>query len=418
MALAVVLKVGGLLYPHTFIIDASFHLKYITYMVEGRPFEEYFGKNLALAVMPREEWGAARAFIPYSPFFYVVAAPLAWLPVPLALSVPVVMGILEAARVALVFLVGLALGPARNASRRALAAAAVYAFVPATFLLQQWGNWPTQLSLWLVTLWAAVTLLFWGRITRPGVWLASTLLLSVVLLSYTVTAAYTGILVGMLVLGGLIFAWKERARWLALGVSLAGASMVALAVFYGQYVDDVINETLPTFGAALEEQGKLTTLRPSFGEFFSGHVATAVQSYHLGLIYALGFAGLLWVFLGRRAEKRRAAAVTLAARAMGFAAQAGVRSAGTLGWQKVWLGAWLVTLPLFALLDFYVDQAFKQFWYAFPAIATIAGAWLLMVWKRGSGGRAYGLLVWLIGAMFVWQSLSLWVFRLLFHNRL
>ena len=30
----VTLKVGGLLYPHIVIVDAYFHLKYVTYMVE------------------------------------------------------------------------------------------------------------------------------------------------------------------------------------------------------------------------------------------------------------------------------------------------------------------------------------------------------------------------------------------------
>jgi len=41
------------------------------------------GPSLALAVMPKEEWGAARAFIPYSPAFYLLAAPLTGLSVPL-----------------------------------------------------------------------------------------------------------------------------------------------------------------------------------------------------------------------------------------------------------------------------------------------------------------------------------------------
>ena len=64
VAAGVALKVGGVLYPHTFIIDAYFHLKYITYMSEGRPWEQFFGKNLSLAVMPKEEWGPARASYP------------------------------------------------------------------------------------------------------------------------------------------------------------------------------------------------------------------------------------------------------------------------------------------------------------------------------------------------------------------
>src|SRR5205814_2167263 len=114
IGISLVLKVGGLLYPHTVIVDAYFHLKYVTYMHEGRDFDTYFGKNLALAVMPADEWGSARAFIPYSPFFYVVASPLANLAVPLELSVPATSGAFDALKVALVFMAALALGTARR----------------------------------------------------------------------------------------------------------------------------------------------------------------------------------------------------------------------------------------------------------------------------------------------------------------
>src|SRR5205085_2857312 len=39
LIITAVLKIGGLLYPHTFIIDSSFHLRLITYMAEGRPWD-------------------------------------------------------------------------------------------------------------------------------------------------------------------------------------------------------------------------------------------------------------------------------------------------------------------------------------------------------------------------------------------
>ena len=74
-----------------------------------------------------------------------------------------VSAIFEALKVTFVFLLGLALGPARGGGaargRLAFTAAAVYALIPATFLLQQWGNWPTQLSLWLVAAYANLTAL-------------------------------------------------------------------------------------------------------------------------------------------------------------------------------------------------------------------------------------------------------------------
>ncbi len=441
---AVALKVGGLLYPGSFIIDAPFHLKYITYMSEffagGRSWEQYFGKSLSFAVMPKEEWGSARAFIPYSPFFYVVAAPLAWLPISLSQSVAVATGILDALKTPLVFIIGLAFSsgrsglysvreeaPAGRAARTALVAAAVYSAIPATFLLQQWGNWPTQLSLWLVTLWVAITCLFWTRFTRPAVWSASTAALTLAMLSYTVSAVYTGLFVGMLVVGGWIAAPAERKRWAALLLSAFVATLLSLLIYYGHYIGDVLQETFPTFGKAIQEQGKLTTLRPTVWDFLVTHLGGAMQAYDLSIIYALALAGALWVFLrgkelvyrtdkstgknGRDKSYGIIAPEMAARRPWNFAGRRAVP------WQHIWIGAWLLTFPLFTAADFWVDQALKEFWYALPAIALVAGVWLLALLARARGSHPYTALVWLLGATLAWQSLSLWVFRLLFHNR-
>src|SRR5688500_10659933 len=208
-------------------------------MSEARPWEQYFGDSLAFAVMPKEEWGAARAFIPYSPFFYVVSAPLSFLPLPLTLSVPIASGIFESLKLVLVFLIGLALGKGgtnpQAAAKWALAAGTVYAFIPATFLLQQWGNWPTQASLWLLTLWAAITTLFWQRITSPLPWIVTTAALALTMLSYTVSAVYTGLFVGLLAVVGWLLAPLERRRWGAVMLSLVAATMLALIIYYGQF---------------------------------------------------------------------------------------------------------------------------------------------------------------------------------------
>jgi hypothetical protein len=402
IVLAVALKVGGVLHPNSFIIDAEFHLRYIGFMAEGKPWEQYFGESLALSVMPENEWGQARTFIPYSPFFYVVAAPLAWLPISTAISVPTVMATLEALKVGLVFLIGLGLGGTflrrKHSARIALGVAAFYALIPAMFLLQQWGNWPTQLSLWLVTLWVAVVSIYWQRIARPLVWGVSTGVLTLTMLSYTVTAVYTGIFIGMLIVSGWLFSREERRRWAALSLSLVSATGLALLIYYGQYIGRILGDTLPTFGQAIETQGSLTTLRPTVLGFLTSHLARAMQSYHLALIYALGIAGTLWVFRGQARSVQ-------AGRGM-------VRRVPTQ-WQKVWLGAWLLTFPLFTLADFWVDQALKEFWFALPAVSVVAAIWLLALKERRS--RIYSALLWLLALTLIWQCLSLWIFRLFFH---
>ena len=420
LAISVALKLAGVIYPSAFIIDAPFHLKRVTFMAEGRPWDQYFGESLALSVMPENEWGSARTFIPYSPFFYLVASPLAKLPIPIALSVPAVSALLEALKTVLVFLIALSLGRAfhrrEGEDKRpedahiALAGAAFYSLIPATFLLQQWGNWPTLLSLWLLTLWATVVCLFWERITRPVIFLVSTLLLTLTMVSYTVTAVYVGLLSGMIIVLGWFFAREERKRWVALAPSLVAASGLALLLYYGQYVGKILNETLPTFGQAIEDQGSLTTLRPTLWDFLTGHLARAMQSYHLALIYAIGIASALWLFFRHRVNP-------LATRQAGRGTERSDARRAPTQWQKVWLGAWLLTFPLFTLADFWVDQALKQFWIALPAISVVAGAWLVALLFRGKSTRVFSTLVVLVGMTLAWQSVSLWVFRLLFHNQ-
>jgi hypothetical protein len=426
--LSVLLKVGGLLYPNSFVIDAPFHVKYITYMNEvffhGRSFEQYFGESLAMSVMPKDEWGSARAFIPYSPFFYVMGTPLAWLPLPLTTTVPVVMAILDSLKVALVFVIGLALGRApRNskggggAAHVAVAAAGVYSIVPAMFLLQQWGNWPTQTALWLMSAWVAFTALFWERIARPAVWVTSTLLLALSLLAYTVSAAYTGLFGVALVVLGWLFAGADRRRWLALLLSGVAAAGIALLVYYGQYVERILNDTIPTFSKAAETQGSLTTLRPTFWDFVSSALAAPFYSYNMWLMLVLGLAGTLWVFLGPGRGRWQTTSVRQPREV--YALIARHSGAATLGlpWQRIWVGAWLMVIPLITLADFYIDQVLKQFWYAMPVISMVAGIWLLTLLARRVASRFYAALVTLLVATLAWQSLSLWVFRLLFHNR-
>ncbi len=413
--LTAALKIGGLLYPHTVIVDAYFHLKYITYMSEGRPWEQFFGKNLSLAVMPKEEWGAARAFIPYSPFFYFVASPLAKLPFPLAVTVPVVSGILDALKVPLVFILGLVLGGGQKAPGRALAATALYALTPATFLLQQWGNWPTLASLWLLTLWAALVCLFWGKMARPLPWIMSTVVLTLTLLSYTVTAAYTGVFVVLLVVGGWIMVRRDRSQWAAIGLSLVVAIAASLLIFYGQYISVMLNETLPTFGHAVQDQGKLTTLRPTLGGFLTGTIGRAMQSYNLAVIYGLALAGTLWLLAGSTSGARVKANRRGNSYGLVAGAPRSIPRKHPMDWRKVWLVFWLITFPLFTMLDFWVDQALKEFWFALPAIAVVGAAWVLEI--KGKRLWLYSVLLWLLWGTLAWQSVSLWIFRLLFHNR-
>jgi hypothetical protein len=238
------------------------------------------------------------------------------------------------------------------------------------------------------------------------------------MLSYTVSAVYTGLFVGLLAVAGWLLSPLERRRWGAIMLSLVTASALALLIYYGQFVGRMLGETLPTFGGAIEDQGKLTTLRPSLWDFVTDHLATAMQSYRLAIIYALGLAGTLLVLFGDVGTRPRPAGTVYALTATTTARatrETARRVRVGVPWRNVWLGVWLFMFLVFTLADFYVDQALKQFWYALPAIAVVAGGWLITLQARRV--RIHTLMVLLIATTLVWQSLDLWIFRLFFHNR-
>lgn len=396
---ALLLKVGGLLHPYTFVVDAEFHLRMIGWLFTGEFPDQH---TLAFLVMPADEW-KQRAFIPYSPFFYYVFAPLTALPWPTTVTVPVVAALLDALRTPLVFLLALRLGPGQW---RALAAAAVFTFIPATFVTQQFGNWPTQISLWLTLAWLTAAALTWERLHRPLPFVIAGGLLGLALLSYTVTAGYIGIIFGGFVLAGLLFARGQRRTFAALGgVGLLGIA-IALAGFYGAYMVEFVTESIPTLLGATGDTsagagGSVTTREGGLLGFLENSVLKAVQSYGLAMVFSLGLAGF-GLALAEWWQRRRGAA-------------AGI---GTLPARAPWafglLTAWVISLPLFTAADYVVDQAFKEYWFALPAQAILAGAWLRAVARRG---RAGALWTTLLGVLLVWSSLSLWVFRLLLHNR-
>jgi hypothetical protein len=392
---ALLLKAGGLLYPHSFIVDADFHLRVLNWLVTDQFPDQH---TLAFLVMPADEW-KQRVFIPYSPFFYYAFAPLAWLPLPVQATVPLVAALLDVLRIPLVFLLALRLGPGLN---RALAAAAVFTFLPATYVLQQWGNWPTQISLWLTLAWVTAVVLAWERLHRPLPFAIVSVLLGLALLSYTVTAGYIGLIFGPFALLGFLLSRKHRRSFGALLLTFVAGIAIALVGFYGAYVGEFLTVSIPTLLGATADTGtgaggSVTTRTGGVLGFLTDSVGKAIQSYGLAPVFGLGLAGFGLAFAEwwtrRRGEEVRPA-----------------RSAWAFGL----LTLWLISLPLFTAADYVVDQALKEYWFALPAVAILAGAWLRVVAGRGRAGAA---LVSLLTLVLVWSSLSLWVFRLLLHNR-
>jgi hypothetical protein len=81
-----------------------------------------------------------------------------------------------------------------------------------------------------------------------------------------------------------------------------------------------------------------------------------VQSYHLAIIYALGLAGALWLFLGSKSLAIRPRAYGLCQVRSVISPKAGRGKVAIGCLEARMLGAWLLTFPLFTLADYWVDQ--------------------------------------------------------------
>jgi hypothetical protein len=128
---------------------------------------------------------------------------------------------------------------------------------------------------------------------------------------------------------------------------------------------------------------------------------------------------MMWVFLrrGRGAREGAEEKASQVRQVYALVSRRPLMGSATASWQAVWIGSWLLLFPIFTFADFYVDQAFKEYWVALPVVALVGAVWLLAVRARSAGSRAMTWLAWLLPVVLVWQSVSLWIFRLFFHNR-
>ncbi len=78
--------------------------------------------------------------------------------------------------------------------------------------------------------------------------------------------------------------------------------------------------------------------------------------------------------------------------------------------------AFVLTGLLFAFANYYLDMAMKQYWWALSVLALAAG-WLLDALWRRLGERTGRIWVGLILLYFAADSIWLWLYRLLLHNR-
>lgn len=377
------LKAGGMLYPYFVAIDMHWHMERARWIVEGQ-LPLLYGTNSPLneSTMPTAEWGENRPVIPYSPWFHMFAATFAFLPVPMVLAGNMFSALVDCSRVFLIALLGRAGGLNERGS---FLAALLYAVTPATFLLHSWGNLPTTFGMWWTLVSTIYIVVAYRRLDRPRPFATLTLLLLITLLIYTVMATFMLLFLGLLVPALLLLrpADQHRRPALAIGLSTAAALGLATLIYYGQYIEPIIEQTIPYFTrAAAPGNGIEGVQYDPFGLYLVKYVwrtdypAPGTSGYGLWLPIVFGLIGM-WMVPNRML--------------------------------RIAFGCWLVVAAAFLIVGARISMVDKHLFYLIPALVTGTGLLWARLWQRGLAARVMIASVYLF--TFV-SALQLWLHRI------
>ncbi len=360
LALGLAVKLGGLLYPDTMVIDLTWHEKWQRTLLRGDFAALYFPSELSSGP---GEWGAG-VKIPKSPLYYVAMAPVALLPITIGVGLKLVAGLLDLALIpfAYAFLKRIDRGTA------GVVAALLYTVTPLSYLILSYGSYPTLFAQFLSVLAFAVILLGGRHLDRPAVFGAFVALLTLSLLAYPVVAVFNVCLVTAF---GL-WRWRGAAdRGDARRAVLlpAGAALAALLAFLAYYLQHV--------RVALASLGTLTgeTARERAGADASllaapGHIAAValrnVTTGHLAVLLVLAVAGAILLRRGGGGDETRRT------------------------WQFLLL--WLLIMPVFVAVDAYVELLLKPLFYTMLPVAIFGGITVVWLWRRGRAGQVIAVL--------------------------
>ncbi|MDW8403077.1 hypothetical protein [Chloroflexus sp.] len=384
------LKAIGMLYPYYVGIDVFWHMDKARRIIYDGALPLYYSVNSPLneTTMPVAEWGRNPPVIPYSPWFHILATSYAIFPWPMEITANFVSLLMDMSRVVLIAAIALKAG---FSQRAALLAAVTYAVLPVTYLLHIWGNVPTAAGLWLNLLVQTTILLAWDRIGEWKVQLWFVPLLVLAFLVYTVTGVFTGVF--LVVFTILIWLnarrgpeWREllpglQPLWVAAGAAIG----LAIAIYYGQYFQPIVERTIP-YLATVFTRGPETVgvSRPPFHEYlwsFVPHLGYHLWPNHY-LYYGLAIP-LIFFIPGYWAMRTK-----------------------PLLWLVV--SAWGTVALLFLLAGYRISMVDKQLFYLIPVICL---AWAIMadrLWVRWPGR----LFVLATLALSLGSALWLWVMRI------
>ncbi len=400
--IGLLLRGGGVLYPQTVVVDSPAHLFEINKILHGQLVQEYLNKDLSHVP---GQWQSAN-LIPYSTISYFLLAPFGIAGDP-AIGVNLFNALLDALRIFVVFGLALKLGAG---IRAATLAAGIYLLTPATWLLNSWGNWPTTLSLWLATLYLLLLLVYYPNLPKRKVWLGLTFLLTLTMLNYTVTAVFVGLLL-LLWAGGLFFQKRDasaRRNGLLIAFSTLAAAILAIAVYYWQFVGDTI-KTLTDFNQQLAEGNSLGFPPRPLTYYYGIYTNHIFNFYGAGAILTLALTVFGFLLCGPRLLKQLPAT------------RPNEPDLTTLSsCPNLWfMGSWFAVFVFFGLVGWKIDMVDKQVWFVLPLAIVLASVAIVWCWQKLHGpilkyaGRALvvSCTLWL-----TYSSVSLWIYRLAFKR--
>jgi hypothetical protein len=401
------IKAGGMLHPYFVGIDMRKQLSWAQQIWNGQ-FWLYYGTDnpMNAETMPVSQWGANKPVIPYSPWFHIFLGSFAYLPLPTLLAAHMFSALVDTSRV---FLLALLARKSRFSERETLFGALLLAVTPVTFLLHSWGNLPTTFGIWWTLVSTVFIVVAYRRLDRPWPFITLTLLLTITLLMYTVVAAFMGVFLCLLVpalwlaertedegrrtkddehtrhrLSFLLHPSASRRPVLALALAGLTALVLAVLIYYGQYIPLIVERTLPFF----------------FQSSQAAQTSPGIQQRESFLTYLIQYIPRTGYF-GRPVAYGIQLALLL-----GLVSLAGL---GRTRLRAV-LICWALVAALFTVAGSRIDMVDKQVFYLVPALTLLAGWLLARLWQRGLPARVVVASICLLTFA---AALDLWIFRIM-----
>jgi len=370
LGIALLFKVGGVLYPHIRVFDEAAHLLRVRWVLDGRFGELYFPNYTSFM---GATVGIEGGYFPYSPLWYLLSAPFAALGLPIGDTMNVLNATLDVSKGGFIFIIALA---TTRRERLALLAAGLYQLLPMPYYLLSWGNYPTQLGLWAALFATTYLVLNYARLMQRrvfGWWVA---LLALCILTYTVIGIFAWT---MFVLVALLEAFRGKLRQpriiqgVLVGIVLA--ELFAFGIYHVQFASVFFQTTLPSLLKSTQDKadGPISTTVDARESPLSNLNANTVfmRNHATDGLLLLGLIGMVGLYADPVARR----------------------------WWVLWT-AWLSIFGLYTLVSAFVaDMVLKHIFFIMPllciAVALVAD-WLWARLRLGRWAVAAGALALLV----------------------